>query len=130
MRALPAEVKAGICAVGDRRIRHRGGKITGRRGTDAATGPRQSAEYSFKVTTDSNHDLPIRTNLLDRLFSVAEHSRVRAGDIAYIHIEAGWLFLVVMVDLLSCQVVGRPLSEDMMRDIDALCIARFKRHPC
>lgn len=93
-------------------------------------GQRQSAEHSFKVTTGSNNDLPIRSNLLDRLFTVAENDRVKAGEIAYIHTEAGWLFLAVMVELLSRQVVGRPLVEDMPRDIDALCIAWFKRHPC
>ena len=35
----------------------------------------------FKVTTDSNHDLPIAPNLLDRQFKVAAPDRVWAGGI-------------------------------------------------
>ena len=34
----------------------------------------------FKVTTDSNHDLPIAPNLLDRQFTVEQPDKVWAGD--------------------------------------------------
>ena len=86
----------------------------------------------FRVAlTDSNHDLPIAPNLLDRQFNVATPDRVWAGDITYIHTDEGWLFLAVVIDLFSRQVVGWSLREDMTRDIvvDALRMAWFKRHP-
>ena len=53
------------------------------------------------------------------------------GDITYIATEEGWLFLAVVIDLLSRQVVGWSLRHDMTRDIviDALRMAWFKRHP-
>ena len=53
------------------------------------------------------------------------------GDITYIATDEGWLFLAVVIDLFSRQVVGWSLRHDMTRDIviDALRMAWFKRHP-
>ena len=94
-------------------------------------GIRAKGKRRFKVTTDSQHDLPIAPNLLDRQFSVAAPDQVWAGDITYIATGEGWLFLAVVIDLFSRQVVGWSLREDMTRDlvIDALRMAWFKRHP-
>jgi transposase InsO family protein len=85
-------------------------------------GVRAKGKRRFKVTTDSNHDLPIAPNLLDRQFTVAEPDKVWAGDITYIATSEGWLFLAV---------VGWSLRQDMTREIviDALRMAWFKRHP-
>jgi len=68
---------------------------------------------------------------LGRQFNVAEPDRVRAGDIASIHTDEGWLFLAVVIDLFSRQTAGWSQREDMTRDIviDALRMAWFKRHP-
>ena len=94
-------------------------------------GIRAKGKRRFKVTTDSKHDLPISLNLLDRQFDVAEPDKVWAGDITYIATDEGWLFLAVVIDLFSRQVVGWSLRADMTRDIviDALRMAWFKRHP-
>ena len=85
----------------------------------------------FKVTTDSKHDLPISPNLLNREFTVAEPDRVWVGEITYIATDEGWLFLAVVIDLFSRQVVGWSLREDMTFSIviDALRMAWFTRHP-
>ena len=94
-------------------------------------GIRAKGKRRFKVTTDSNHDLPISPNVLNREFIVAEPDKVWAGDITYIATDEGWLFLAVVIDLFSRQVVGWALRPDMTRDIviDALRMAWFKRHP-
>jgi putative transposase len=94
-------------------------------------GIRAKGKRRFKVTTDSNHDLPIAPNLLDRQFNVAEPDRVWAGDITYIHTDEGWLFLAVVIDLFSRQVVGWSMRADMGRElvIDALDMAWFRRSP-
>jgi transposase InsO family protein len=94
-------------------------------------GIRAKGKRRFRVTTASNHDLAIAPNLLNREFAVAEPARVWAGDITYIATDEGWLFLAVVIDLFSRQVVGWALREDMSRDIviDALRMAWFKRHP-
>lgn len=94
-------------------------------------GIRAKGKKRFKVTTDSNHDLPIAPNLLDRQFTVDAPDTVWAGDITYIATDEGWLFLAVVIDLFSRQVIGWSLRQDMTRDIviDALRMAWFKRHP-
>jgi len=94
-------------------------------------GVRAKGKRRFKVTTDSNHDLPISANLLNREFMVAEPDRVWVGDITYIATNEGWLFLAVVIDLFSRQVVGWSLREDMTSNIviDALRMAWFRRHP-
>ena len=81
--------------------------------------------------TDSNHDLPISPNVLNREFTVAEPDKVWVGDITYIATDEGWLFLAVVIDLFSRQVVGWSLRENMTRDLvmDALRMAWFRRHP-
>lgn len=80
-------------------------------------GIRVKGKCRFKVTADNNQDLPIEPNLLDRQFTVPEPDRVWVGNIPYIHTDRGWLFLAVVIDQLSRQVVGWLLREDMKRDI-------------
>lgn len=94
-------------------------------------GIRAKAERRFKVTTDSNHDLPIAPNLLDRQFAVDAPNKVWVGDITYIATDEGWLFLAVVIDLFSRQIVGWSMREQMTRDIvvDALRMAWFRRRP-
>ena len=94
-------------------------------------GIRAKGKRRFKVTTDSNHDWPISPNLLNRTFAVGAPDRVWVGDITYIATDEGWLFLSVVIDLFSRQVVGWSLRGDMTRDlvIDALRMAGFKRQP-
>lgn len=93
-------------------------------------GIRAKGKRRFKITPDSNHSLPVAPNLLQRQFDVAEPDKV-GGDITYIANDEGWLFLAVVIDLFSRQVVGWSLREDMTRGIviDALRMAWFKRHP-
>jgi transposase InsO family protein len=95
-------------------------------------GIRAKGKRRFKVTTDSSHKLPISPNLLNREFSVAEPDKVWVGDITYIATDEGWLFLAVVIDLFSRQVVGWSLLRGEMTStivIDALRMAWFKRHP-
>ena len=94
-------------------------------------GIRAKGKRRFKVTTDSDHKLPISPNLLNREFTVAEPDKAWVGDITYIATDEGWLYLAVVIDLFSRQVVGWSLRDDMTSSIviDALRMAWFKRHP-
>ena len=94
-------------------------------------GIRARGRRRFKATTDSRHNLPISPNVLNREFTVSEPDKVWVGDITYVATDEGWLFLAVVIDLFSRQVVGWSLRQDMTRDlvIDALHMAWFKRHP-
>jgi len=67
----------------------------------------------FKATTNSKHNLPIAPNHLDRQFSVAKSNQIYVGYITYIHTREGWLYLAVVIDLYSRQVVGWSMAEHM-----------------
>ena len=94
-------------------------------------GIRARSKRRVKVTTDSRHSLPISANLLQRQFNVTQPNKVWVGDITYIATDEGWLFLAVVIDLFSRQVVGWSLRQDMSSPlvIDALRMAWFKRRP-
>jgi putative transposase len=85
----------------------------------------------FKATTNSKHDLPIAPNHLDRRFNVDRPNQVYVGDITYIHTREGWLYLAVVIDLYSRQVVGWSMAEHMRAKLvnDALLMAVWKRKP-
>ena len=86
----------------------------------------------FKVnTTDSNHNLPIAPNILDRDFYSALADTKYVGDITYIHTAEGWLYLATVIDLFSRKVVGWSMDEHMRVSLvnDALEMAIQRRRP-
>mgnify|MGYP000524115472 CR=1 FL=1 len=85
----------------------------------------------FKATTQSKHNLPVAENLLNREFTVNEPDRVYVGDITYIWTHRGWLYLAVVIDLFSRQVVGWSMNKCMTRELvkDALRAAYWRRKP-
>jgi transposase InsO family protein len=85
----------------------------------------------FKATTDSKHDFPIAENHLDRQFTVHQPNQVYAGDITYIYTHEGWLYLAVVIDLFSRQIVGWSMAEHMRTKLvnNALMMALWKRKP-
>jgi len=96
-----------------------------------AHGIQARGKRKFKVTTDSSHSLPVSPNLLKRNFAVAQPNRIWTGDITYIETDEGWLYLAVVIDLFSRQVVGFAMGQRMTRQlvIDALRMAWFRRRP-
>ena len=96
-----------------------------------ANGLRARGKAKFRVTTDSGHGLPVSPNLLDRKFDVDAPNRFWSGDITYIQTDEGWLYLAVVIDLFSRQVVGFSMNERMTRQlvVDALRMAWFRRRP-
>jgi putative transposase len=97
-----------------------------------AHGIRARGKRRFRVvTTDSRHDLPIAPNLLDRNFTVVAPNTAWSGDITYIATDEGWLYLAVVIDLFSRQVVGWSMRPDMRCNlvIDALEMAWYQRRP-
>src|SRR3954463_6425807 len=75
------------------------------------------AKRKFKVTTDSRHDHPVAPNLLDRQFTVEAPNTVWLADISYIWTREGWLYLAVVLDLFSRQVVGWAMDEQMPQEL-------------
>jgi transposase InsO family protein len=85
----------------------------------------------YKVTTNSNHKQPVFENLLNREFEVAEPDTVYAADVTYVWTQEGWLYLAVVIDLCTRQVVGWSMSSRMKAKLvcDALQMALWRRQP-
>jgi transposase InsO family protein len=94
-------------------------------------GLRCKTKRKFKVTTDSKHQLPISPNVLQRDFNAMEPNQKYVGDITYISTKEGWLYLAVVIDLYSRQVVGWSMRDHMKASLtnDALLMAIWKRKP-
>ena len=92
---------------------------------------RARSKKKYKATTDSGHGLPVSENLRERDFAVDQPNRVWTGDITNISTDEGWLYLAVVIDLFSRQVVGWFLGNRITRTlvIDALTMAWFRRRP-
>ena len=97
----------------------------------ALHGIKGRAKKKYKATTDSKHNLPVAPNLLARQFTVSAPNRVWTSDITYIDTGEGWLYLAVVLDLFSRQIVGWSMQPRMKKElvIDALRMAWFRRHP-
>ncbi len=85
----------------------------------------------FKLTTDSNHRYPVAANLVARHFSPSAPNQVWTSDITYIDTGGGWLYLAVMMDLFSRQVVGFAIAPHMRSELvlSALRMGWFRRRP-
>jgi putative transposase len=59
-----------------------------------------------KSTTDSAHGPLVAPNLIARDFSSAAPDRVCTKEITHLATDEGWLYLTVMLDLFSREVVG------------------------
>ncbi|PNH77784.1 IS3 family transposase [Vibrio diazotrophicus] len=87
------------------------------------------AARKFKCTTDSKHQMPVAPNLLAQNFSASAPNEKWAGDITYIATSEGWLYLAVIIDLYSRQVIGWSMDTRMTATLvcDALSMALFRR---
>lgn len=116
-----------------RELRHRGIRVGKRRleRVMRENSIRARSRRKFKVTTDSDHSLPVSANGLDRNFTTDQPNRVWTGDITYIATDEGWLYLAVVLDLFSRRIVGWSMGARVSRHlvIDALTMAWFRRRP-
>ena len=86
----------------------------------------------FCRTKNSSHGLPVAANLLDRQFEMSRPNQGWVGDVTYIRTVVGWLYLAVILDLLSRRVVGYALSRrnDTQLALTALEAAiKHRAHP-
>lgn len=83
----------------------------------------------YKVTTLSEHTLPIFPNLLKRDFTATGPNQKWVSDITYVWTEQGWLYLCVFIDLFSRAVVGWSMNKIINRHLvcDALTMALWRR---
>jgi len=92
---------------------------------------RAKTARKFRCTTDSNHDLPVAENLLDRQFDPESPNEAWVADITYIPTREGWLYLAAVEDLYSRRVVGWSMADHLESRlvVDALALAVERRLP-
>lgn len=85
----------------------------------------------FTVTTDSHHKDAISPNHLNRQFEVAAPNKVWTTDITYVWTLEGWLYVAIVMDLFSRQVVGWSIDDHMRTSlcVNALQMAYWRRKP-
>lgn len=85
----------------------------------------------YKVTTNSKHAYPAAANLLERNFETSGPNKVWTGDISYVWTFEGWLYLAIIMDLYSRQIVGWATDRHMETGLvmDALAMAYWRRRP-
>jgi len=101
--------------------RNRVGRLMQAEGVRSQTGyRRRPAFYGGKPTVAS-------PNHLARQFKVSEPNKVWVTDITYIRTYEGWLYLAVVLDLFSRQVIGWSMKPRMCSD--AMLMAVWRRKP-
>ncbi|GFM92450.1 transposase [Pseudomonas cichorii] len=111
--------------VGEDCGRHRVARLMRLEGLRSQTGyRRRPRKYGGKPAV-------VSPNLLKRQFDLVEPNKVWVTDITYIRTYEGWLYLAVVLDLFSRQVVGWSMKSQMTSDlaIDALLMAVWRRKP-
>ncbi len=73
----------------------------------------------------------IAENKLKQQFDVVEPNKVWVTDITYIRTHEGWLYLAVVLDLFSRQVIGWSMQQRIDRELalNALLMAVWRRQP-
>jgi len=78
----------------------------------------------FKIsTTDSNHDLPVFENTLDRDFTALAPNQKWLCDITYIDTAEGFIYLATILDTFSRRIIGWSIDDCLDR---SLCIDALK----
>lgn len=85
----------------------------------------------FRVTTDSQHRLGAAPNTLNRQFNPTAPNQVWTADITYVWTLEGWMYLAVILDLYSRQVIGWAIDDHMKTTlcIRALQMAYWRKKP-
>lgn len=85
----------------------------------------------FVVTTRSKGNRWVAPNLLNREFETEQPNQAWVGDVTFVPTRQGWLYLAVMLDLYSRQVIGWSMSNynDATLVLNALQMAVDQRMP-
>jgi len=95
----------------------------------SAHGIQSKMARKFVVTTDSKHTMSPAPNLLNRDFDVTTPDKSWVTDTTFIDTRKGWLYLAIVLDLYSRQVIGWAMSNKNASKLvqDALTMAMWRR---
>ena len=111
--------------LGERCGKHRVARLMRREGLRAQVGyRRRPGHYGWRPAV-------VAPNHLQRQFEVSEPNRAWVTDITYLRTHEGWLYLAVVLDLFSRQVIGWSLRSRIDRTLvlNALLMALWRRQP-
>jgi putative transposase len=94
-------------------------------------GIRSLVRRRFKVTTRSDHRLPVAEDLVGRDLSTTSLNELWVSDITYIWTWEGWLYLAAVMDVHNREIVGWTLRDRPTKDlvVDALLKGLRARTP-
>ena len=83
----------------------------------------------FVITTNSKTTRSPAPDRLQRNFRTTDKNKAWVSDTTFIRTRQGWLYLAVMIDLYSRQVIGWAMSDrnDTKLVVDALIMATWRR---
>jgi putative transposase len=134
MKALFAQSRESLGSRGMVRQLRNAGYVIGRyrvRRLMKRLGLTVRSKRKYRVTTQSQHDLPVAGNVLNRQFNPGDPDQAWVADITYVWTVQGWLYLAVVMDLCSRRVVGWCMDATMTQAlaIRALMMAINLRQP-
>ena len=109
------------------------GKPVGRRsvaGIMRENGWKSKVVKKYKATTNSNHNLPIAENILNRAFTAERSNQKWVSDITYVPTDEGWLYVAGILDLYGREVVGWAMGERMTKELVIDCLKQAKTRRC
>jgi len=111
-------------SLGEKSCRNRIARLMRQEKLKAQVGYKRPRYHGGKVAA-------ISANLLEQNFTVERPNQTWVTDITYIRTQEGWLYLAVVIDLFSRQVVGWSMQPRMHTDlvIQALLMAVWRRKP-
>ena len=83
----------------------------------------------FVITTNSRNTIQPAPDLLQRKFVVNRHNTAWVSDTTFVGTREGWLYVAVILDLFSRQVIGWAMSTKNNTELvqDALTMAIWRR---
>lgn len=80
-------------------------------------GIRSLMKRRFKVTTRSDHRLPVAEDLVGRDFRTALINELWVSDITYVWTWEGWLYLAAVMDVHNREIVGWALRDRLSKEL-------------
>ncbi|WP_235089895.1 IS3 family transposase [Chromobacterium sp. Beijing] len=123
--SMGTEVYDDLQAQGERCGKHRVARLMKQEGLRSQTG------YFRRTGHCSGRPAVVVPNHLQRQFTVDGQNKVWVTDITYIRTHEGWLYLAVVHDLFSRQVIGWSMQSRIDRELvlNALLRAVWRRQP-
>lgn len=119
------KVHRDLCELGERVGKHRVARLMRQEGLQSQTG------YSRRPGGRGGRPSVVAPNHLNQNFRVEAPNQAWVTDITYIRTLEGWLYLAVVIDLFSRQVIGWSMQSRIDRElaISALLMAVWRRKP-